>query len=184
MSLSDLASLGSFVSGLAVLASLVFLFFQMRQMTEQVRQAERNQQAAIRQARSDRTVDIVLRGTDLSFAESMAKARSKSGELSATALEQLTAYWRASFYNWENAFYQHLEGLFTELAFSALALNVRSIMRAVPIRAQWRIQRQAYGIEFVEWMDKLIAETPIRESSDRMGEWQDAMAAERSGTGY
>ena len=36
MSLSDLASLGSFVSGAAVLASLVFLFFQTRQMTSRV----------------------------------------------------------------------------------------------------------------------------------------------------
>src|SRR5215469_4320936 len=58
MSLSDLASLGSFVSGVAVLASLVLLFFQMRQMTEQVRQAEKNQQAAVQQARSHKVVDM------------------------------------------------------------------------------------------------------------------------------
>jgi hypothetical protein len=41
MSLSDLASLGSFVSGVAVLVSLVFLYFQLRQMNAQVLQTEK-----------------------------------------------------------------------------------------------------------------------------------------------
>ncbi|HEX3432128.1 MAG TPA: hypothetical protein VHT03_14710 [Rhizomicrobium sp.] len=42
MSLSDLASLGSFVSAFAVLASLVYLALQ-------VRQAEKNQRAILNQ---------------------------------------------------------------------------------------------------------------------------------------
>src|SRR5689334_19355525 len=58
MSLSDLASIGSFVSGVAVLVSLVFLYFQMRQVTEQVRQAEKNQRAVIQQARTTRSADF------------------------------------------------------------------------------------------------------------------------------
>jgi hypothetical protein len=37
MTLSDLASIGSFVSGLAVLASLIFVGFQLRQNTQAVR---------------------------------------------------------------------------------------------------------------------------------------------------
>ena len=42
MSLSDLASLGSFVSGLAVLATLVFLLLQTRQNTLALQRAEAN----------------------------------------------------------------------------------------------------------------------------------------------
>src|SRR5215472_11229819 len=68
MSLSDLASLGSFVSGAAVLASLVFLFFQMRQMTEQVRQTERNQRATINQERIAQYSDRLLRWSEPSLA--------------------------------------------------------------------------------------------------------------------
>ena len=64
MSLSDLASLGSFVSGLAVLISLVLLFFQLRQLNQQVRQTERNQQASIRHGRITRGVDIQLARAD------------------------------------------------------------------------------------------------------------------------
>jgi hypothetical protein len=184
MSLSDLASLGSFVSGVAVLASLVFLFFQMRQMTEQVRQTEKNQQGAIRQGRSTRSVDIALRGTEPAFAESFAKLMSGSEDVSAAAVVQFTGYWRASFYNWEDAFYQHLEGLFSELAFSALTENVKSIVQVIPIRAQWRIWRYQYGSEFVAWMDGLIAQSPGREAIDRVATWRSALAAERSGAPY
>ena len=53
MSLSDLASLGSFVSGIAVLMSLVYLALQ-------VRQTERNQQISIRHSRASRTVQLHL----------------------------------------------------------------------------------------------------------------------------
>src|SRR5262249_9153523 len=162
MSLSDLASLGSFVSGVAVLASLVFLFFQMRQMTEQVRQSEKNQQAAIRQGRSSRAVDIVLRGTDPGYAEVSIKVM--SGSEDAPSVAQFTAYWRATFFNWEDAFYQHLEGLLSELAFSALAHNVKAVMETIPQRAQWRLWRYQYGTEFVAWVDKLVAQTPKREA--------------------
>ena len=58
MSLSDLASLGSFVSGVGVLISLIFLYFQVRQVNAQVGQAEKNQQAAIRQERSAKVSDM------------------------------------------------------------------------------------------------------------------------------
>ena len=50
MSLSELAEIGSFISGVAVLTSLIFLYFQLRQINQQVKQAEKNQQSAIRQA--------------------------------------------------------------------------------------------------------------------------------------
>jgi len=53
MSLSDLASLGSFVSGLAVLISLIYLAIQ-------VQQAEQNQKAQIQQGRAARLVDLQL----------------------------------------------------------------------------------------------------------------------------
>ena len=67
MSLSDLASIGSFVSDVAVVVSLIYL-------SVQVRHADRNQQAAIRQGRSTRTVDLFMLATDPSAADAIAKA--------------------------------------------------------------------------------------------------------------
>jgi hypothetical protein len=184
MSLSDLASLGSFVSGIAVLASLVFLFFQMRQMTEQVKQSEKNQQAAIRQGRSTRTVDITLKSSEPWFAELANKIAFDPEAVTGDDVQQFSNFWRACFYNWEDAFYQHLEGLFSELAFKTITVNVKGIMRLVPHRAQWRLWRPFYGPEFVSWMDSLIAQTPAQEPLDRVTAWRDAMAAARSGAPY
>ncbi|HEY2069305.1 MAG TPA: hypothetical protein VGG48_07110 [Rhizomicrobium sp.] len=42
MSLSDLASLGSFISGIAVVVTLLFLLLQVRQNTQALRRAEAN----------------------------------------------------------------------------------------------------------------------------------------------
>src|SRR5215471_18256830 len=119
MSLSDLASLGSFVSGVAVLASLVFLFFQMRQMTEQVRQSEKNQQAAIRQARSTRSVEMNLAASDPSVADAITAGAQGREDVSETAFRQFFHWMRANFMGWEDAFYQHEDGLFSDSAFNA-----------------------------------------------------------------
>jgi hypothetical protein len=183
MSLSDLASLGSFASGIAVLTSLIFLYFQLRQMNQQGKQIEKNQQAMIREERTTRTVDITRRRTDRAFTESFVRVLSASEDISAVDLHQFDAFHIAFFYNWEDAFYQHHEGLFSELAFSALDVNVREILRLMPVRAQWRLWRHQYGPEFVAWIDNLIAQTPpSKEGSDPIRQWKDAMAAERSGT--
>lgn len=61
MSLSDLASLGSFISGIAVLTSLIYLALQ-------VRQTKRNQQIAIRHTRASRVVELHLALADAGVA--------------------------------------------------------------------------------------------------------------------
>ena len=53
MSLSDLASIGSFVSGVAVVVTLALLLIQTRQ-------TNRNQKALMQQGRSARTVELLM----------------------------------------------------------------------------------------------------------------------------
>ena len=188
MSLSDLASLGSFVSGFAVLVSLVFLYFQLRQMNSQGKQVEKNQQAIIRQARYTRTTNIIM-----SAMQGLASEESRQAWVSATSGEaesptpggfaQYGLYWRANFYGWEDAFYQHLDGLYSEAAFNTHEANVRNIAQNIGMRVQWRLQRQAFGPEFVAWLDKLIVETPMI-GIPLTERWRDAVAAERSGAPY
>ena len=88
MSLSDLAALGSFINGLAVLVSLVFLYFQLKQIGAQVKQAEKNQQATIRQGRTARLVEILTRGTDPSVAEAITMASWGDEKMTITQLAQ------------------------------------------------------------------------------------------------
>jgi hypothetical protein len=51
---------------------LLWFFFQLRQINKQVKQAEKNQQSAIRQGRAGRSIDIVLTGTEPSTGDTPA----------------------------------------------------------------------------------------------------------------
>jgi len=181
MSLSDLASVGSFVSGLEVLVSLFLLYFQLRQLNQQVRQTEKNQKAAISQGRAKNAMDILASGTDLSVSDALEKGMRGETNISETVLRQFYQYWRAVFWNWEESFYQNDEGLFPESAFDRLRTNVEVLMRNVGIQAQWRIQRQTFGPEFVVWMDKLVAEIPVVKAADPLVIWRSALEEVRAG---
>ena len=177
MSLSDLASLGGFVSGLAVLVSLVYLALQ-------VRQTERNQQSSIRQARSIRTSERLMGILEPSVGEAMMKGIRGVEDLSDIELFQMTIFCRSSFYDMEDAFYQHRDGLLSDSAFKIFAINMTNPIRSIGTRAQWRLQRHTYGPEFVAWLDKLIADTEMQGPLTMNATWRTALAAERSGAPY
>jgi hypothetical protein len=181
MSLSDLASLGSFVSGLAVLVSLIFLYFQVRQVKQQVRQAERNQQAAIRQGRAGRSVAISMGAADSGLADALFKATSGSPDLTALDVYRFGRYCHAVFINHEDAFYQNQDGLLTDSAFAAVVGTLKTALSRPGFRVQWKQARARYGAEFTEFMDKLVAETPVEMGSSDPAEWRNALAAESSG---
>ena len=85
MSLSDLASIGSFVSAIAVIISLIYV-------SVQVRQAHRNQQASIRQGRSTRIVNLFIEASNPSVADAVAKGIAGAADISSTQFEQFRYY--------------------------------------------------------------------------------------------
>jgi hypothetical protein len=103
MWLSELAEIGSFISGVAILASLIFLYFQLRQINRQIRQAEKNQQSAIRQGRAGRSIGIVLTGAEPSLADAFVKGAFGDNDISLTQLSQFSAVCRATIMNSEPA---------------------------------------------------------------------------------
>jgi hypothetical protein len=181
MSLSDLASLGSFVSGIAVLASLVFLFFQMRQMTEQVKQAERNQQAVIQQARSTRNAEFNIA---IAASPELTEASLKvylGADLTMHEWFRYNVVEGAYYQHCEDSFYQHKHGLLSGDAFHGFENTLRVVVARPGARLAWRIVRPRFHDDFVEYMDKLIANTPVTEfwiPSLLLERWKADMAAE------
>jgi hypothetical protein len=179
MSLSDLASLGSFVSGFAVLVSLIFLYFQLRQVTEQIKQAEKNQQAAIRQGRA-----AILIDTNLRIAEGMADvflpiASGRAVPADLTQLRQFFALALAGIQLWEEEFDQHLEGLLSDRVFESIARSVKNQMRNPGHRVFWKMVRERFGEQFVGFVDKIVAETPVVQPSDySLEQWKAEVATE------
>jgi hypothetical protein len=180
MSLAQLAEFGSFISGVAILTSLIFLYFQLRQINHQVRQAEKNQKSAIRQGRATRTVRIILAGTEPSLADAFTKGTFGNEDISSTQLTQFSAAIRAVFINSEDTYYQHKEGLLDEAGFAGFVTGMKGSFRYPGFRAQWKSVRKNYESEFVEFMDKLLAETTVIPPTDVLARWRAAIAAEKA----
>lgn len=122
MSLSDLASIGSFVSAIAVIISLIYV-------SVQVRQAHRNQQASIRQGRSTRIVNLFIEASNPSVADAVAKGIAGATDISSTQFEQFRYYCMAHISHAEDSFYQHQDGLLNDAAFETFC---RRVERLVP----------------------------------------------------
>jgi hypothetical protein len=181
MSLSDLASLGSFVSGFAVLISLVFLYFQLRQVTEQVRQAERNQQASIRHSRVSRTVELQLTISDPSRSDAWRYGLLGTDEITDTQVGQFLALCRAFYWNLEDTFYQHEQGLLNQDAFETALGGARSLASTVGARAAWRVLRRGYRGRYLAFMDDVVSASAQLPPIDQLNEWKAACAAEAKG---
>ena len=125
MSLSDLASLGSFVSGVAVLVSLVFLYVQLRQLAKQVAQAETNQRTMINESYVSRVSESLR--WQANPENSSLTIRVMQGDQSFTAeeLARLVLSFRATVIN-SQAVSQHYEvGLIDRASFDSAILSFK-----------------------------------------------------------
>jgi len=174
MSLSDLASVGSFVSGFAVLASLIYLALQ-------VRATERNQQVSIRHSRASRTVDLHLALADPTAADAWQHGLASPQELTGTELSQFINLCRAHFFHFEDSFYQREGGLLNDEAFETVVAGARLSARSPGFRAAWKMARPNFGGRFRDFMDGVVAgpatEPPVGLSLEA---WKVAFASEAS----
>ena len=174
MSLSDLASVGSFVSGFAVLISLIYLALQ-------VRQTKRNQQIAIRHSRATRIVELHLGLADGAVAEAWLHGSGSPQEITQTELVQYINLCRALFFHFEDSFYQREEGLLNDAAFETVVAGVRFSARSPGWRAAWKIARSNFGGRFLDFMDRVVAgaavEPPVNLSLEA---WRLAFLSEAS----
>jgi hypothetical protein len=176
MSLSDLASLGSFVNGLAVLISLIYLALQ-------VRQTKRNQQIAIRHSRASRIVDLQLALADPAVAGAWLRGSGSPQEITQTEVGQFVNLCRALFFHFEDSFYQRQEGLLNDDAFETVVAGARLSARSPGWRAAWRLARPNFGGRFLDFMDGVVAGAVVEPPVDLSLEaWKVAFASEASRT--
>jgi hypothetical protein len=174
MSLSALASLGSFVSGVAVLISLLYL-------ARQVRQTEHNQKISIRHSRVSRIVELEMALADPAVADAWLHGSGSPEEITPTELSQFTHLCRALFFHFEDSFYQREEGLLNDAAFETVVAGARLLARSPGVRAAWRIARPNFGGRFLDFMNGVVAasavEPPVNLSLEA---WKVAFASEES----
>lgn len=175
MSLSDLASLGTFVSSIAVLVSLVYLAVQ-------IRQAERNQRAIVQQARAARVMELNLRFAEYPIAEILAKGISGGGITTPEELDRFSSLFAAATYSMEDTFLHHLSGLVAQDEFEGFRARMKTVFGRIGFRTMWRRTRAFHGAGFRDFVDGVIRETPLPPAADAVAQWHEAVAAERAGS--
>lgn len=172
MSLSDLASLGSFISGVAVMISLIYLALQ-------VRQTKRNQQIAIRHSRASRIVELHLALADAGVAEAWLHGVGRPQDITQTEVGQFINLCRALFFHFEDSFYQREEGLLNDAAFETVVAGARLSARSPGWRAAWRMARPNFGGRFLAFMDGVVATSEAEPPLDvSLAAWKLAFASE------
>ena len=172
MTLSDLASIGTFISAVAVVVSLVYL-------GSQIRQARIHQQAAIRSERASRIAAMNIAAQEPSIAVAISKGATGSDDISDTQYAQFAHFCRASFYNAEDTYFQHKLGLISEEAFASFVASVQGwASRAPGMRAAWKQFRGLFVSEFAEWMDRTLAQAQVAQPIDPFAQWRTLVEAE------
>ena len=179
MSLSDLASIGSFVSGIAVLVSLVFLYFQLRQLGTQVLQTEKYQQTLVKQARTSRVMEVNARLTDPGFAELNLRIMTNAKNLTLVEWSRFNAHARAVFQNGEDTYSQYRRGLLHADDFQGFVRALSWTFRGPALRVAWKLHRESFPPAYATFVDDIVAATPVTiPRSEALASWKAAMAAE------
>lgn len=173
MTLTDLASIGSLLSSIAVLISLIYLALQ-------VRQAEKNQQASIRQGRATRAVDIILAAGDPSLAEALPKGVAGDGDITQAEFGQFAAIYGAFLASAEDTYLQYKEGLLSDAVFASFGASWRQTLAQPGVRALWTLRRHGFEAGFAKFMDRLMAEAPAAAPADFLAAWKAQAAREKT----
>lgn len=151
MTLSDLASLGSFISGVAVAITLVFL-------VTQVRQATRHSRAAIAQHWTTRMVDIQLRQAEPALFELVQRGRDGNEAMTAPEIFRFMSYVRAQFWTAEDNFIQNRNRMLSDEYFKSIRHTYVGLMRGAGMQAAWDIFREFFDPGFAAFMDGVASE--------------------------
>jgi hypothetical protein len=156
MSLSDLASLGSFVSGFAVLISLVYLALQ-------VRQAEKNQRAIIHQGRVEQSADRLLRLMEPELLKPFMKGLyGRDASTEELEFQQFVFAMAAIGREIQDLYFQKDLGLLDEATLQNQLVPLYAALRSPGGKAFWKLTRGSADPRIRERVDALDARLPVQ----------------------
>jgi hypothetical protein len=174
MTLSDLAAVGGIVSSLAVLVSLVYLAIQ-------IRQAEKNQRAALNQGYINRVTDYLRWYAESPLNELRARVVKGDTAFTAEELQRMHMALRVTLLSAQDAYLQYKAGLADDMTFDNSMRNVRNGWLNQPVyRVLCRQQLPSIAPEFAGVLEKILYETPVAQPHDLVAIFQADLAAEKA----
>jgi hypothetical protein len=175
MSLSDLASIGSFVSGVAVIITLAFLLVQTRQIN-------RNQRSLMQQGHLTMLVDASMRWADPVMQNVIVRAEACDRTMEPSQIGSFLIMLQAVMRNFEDGYLQLKAGTLDAASLASDIEMVRVHFAAPAYRAAWRVLQNRFGADFRAYMDTLLREIRVEESFDPTSQWKSFVVEELAAT--
>ncbi len=138
------------LGGIGVIASMIYVGIQIRNNARAVRAATYQQisvislQAWLSLGHNGDTVDIMLRGID----DFSALARVEKARFRFILMAYLKSY--------ENAWFQHKIGTFSESDWKAMTADMHSFFSSPGTHAAWPLVKNRFNEEFVAYVDDVV----------------------------
>ena len=175
MSLSDLASVGSFVSGVAVLVSLIYLSLQVRQNTHAHR-------ASAHQDRLNFVKEFLGRITDPSMASVYLRGLSADGEMSEVEFTQYRALMHGWFLGMSEIVWLYERGVLDADRYAGSMEALRGYLLYPGCRAVWQVINPVMPPSFRALVENIIAEGGEGDVHGAFESWRGAIGALAAGT--
>ena len=169
MSLSDLASIGSFVSGLAVLASLIYLSLQIRQNTLTHRATAHMGRYAFAREQTQLLMDPRTAALTL-------KAFQDIENLSEVEAFQSHNHLQTFILGSEEMFWLHGQGFLDDHAFDAQMSVLLQLLGSPAGRASWKIGKSLMAPAFQKYVEHRLASHPTASPPPFLELWKSAVA--------
>jgi hypothetical protein len=172
MTLSDLASIGSFVSGIAVLISLIYVSFQIRQntLTHRATAYEKRQEYAKEQIHN--LMDPALASLNL---------RMGVGDDTLTEVEcfQYFMMQNSVLVGFDHLVWLHNNKILDEETYQAQLRLLRGQLGSPAVRAAWELWKPIATAAFRKVVEQELATLQPRSSQRFQERWKDAIRAAR-----
>ncbi len=154
MNLTKASALAEIISSVAILITLAYLVLETHQNTVAI-------QGTIRQAMLAEDRELLLKRIDYPFLS--IETRDVAG-LNDNEKIQVSNWLIAFTRTRENHWLQYQNGVIDEATWSSYLAPYVNVMSMEPSRAWWRVRvaRRAYDQGFIDYIDGILAETPIR----------------------
>jgi hypothetical protein len=151
----DWGAVGAVAELLGAVGVIASLFY----VASQIRRNSTALESATHQAVFDSTQQRLLAPTqNAEFAGALAKAHRGAADISPAERIQLTFFSRATFRGIQNAFFQHRQGLMSEVSWRDYDSIIRLNLQRSDAREWWPTERDGFDEEFATYVDKILAE--------------------------
>jgi hypothetical protein len=173
MTLSTAAALAGCFSSLAVVTSLMFAIHQMHR-------GIRHQQAAARHGRVQQLQSLYVQASQGDFIDVVVRGLAGDASMHGKEANRFVWFSVTIFNMFEDMFEQHRDRIINKATFASSVSALRTQLAMPGMRAAWLVIRGQYEKHYVEYVDRLMADTPTEGTADLGSVWRKVVSATAS----